>query len=198
MFLLNPGLTVVCGMPASGKSQFVIKLLNNPDMFAHKPKTILFYYEKYQPIYEKLPLNASKIEGVPESIPNLENTVLVFDDLADVMDSNFELFRLATCHARHNLSYVILIRHNLFSKNKFSRDLNLSAQYYALFQNGNISQIATFGRQLFPRKQSYFLDAYKKACSNYGYLFIDLTPFAKHRVLSDIFVQKNPALYVEL
>ena len=185
------------GGPGTGKTQLCIEMLHNLDtMFSIRPETVYFYYERYQRAYDSLPAEVKLIEGIPDYYPDGERQLIVLDDLADLTEESNRLYRLAAVHARHSNTYVICIKHNLFTNSKYSRELALSATYYALFENVRYpGQIRSLARQLMPDRVGYFLDAYRKAIARYGYLFVDLRPRQTNRLLSDVTCAEGPALY---
>lgn len=197
MYRLEPGLLFLVGAPGTGKTQLCIELIRNlDDMFTVRPQTVYFYYERYQTAYDSLPPEVKLEQGIPDSYPDGDSQLIVLDDLADLSEKSHSLYRLAAVHARHSNTYVICIKHNLFTADKYSRDLALSATYYALFENVRYSsQIVILARQVMPDRVKYFMDAYRKAISRYGYLFVDLRPRKDNRLMSDILSDEGPAVY---
>jgi hypothetical protein len=110
--------------------------------------------------------------------------ILVLDDLMGEIDPK-RLADLFTKKSHHNNFCVIFLSQNLFDK--AMRVPRSNAQYiflmrapvYYIFklncyifklQNDMLS-IRNLAHQLFPRESSYFMDAYRQACSEpYGYL----------------------------
>ena len=81
------------------------------------------------------------------------------------------------CIGSHHLNMTIIcLVQNLFQKGKVMRTLILNIHYFVLYKNRRDQvQIQRFGRQAFPQKSKYFLDAYLKATfTPYGYLLVDL------------------------
>jgi len=197
MFTFKPGHINMIGPPGSGKSSLCIKLIENKNtVFEHPPEKIHIFYEKWQPLYENLS-GVEFVQGMPDTLPDSDRQLLIFDDVADFCENSFELYRQICVHSRHTKSYTIGCKHNLFSKSKFSHDLNLATQYFVLFDTPNLSQISHLGRQFFPGKLRYFLDSYKKSCQRYFYLLVDLTPRQTDRLLSDV-LASSPAIFVEM
>jgi len=196
MFQLHPGLIFFVGSPGTGKTEMCINLLNQlNECFTTVPEHIYYYYEHWQPIYDRLPANTTLVQGVPDTFPDTSRKIIVLDDLADLLMSSHNLYRLASVHARHSETYVFCLKHNLFSKERFSRDLAIAVNYYALFENVRYStQLTTLARQIMPNKVQFFLDAYRKSVAKYGYLFVDLMPRRTERLLSDI-LSPIPVVY---
>lgn len=199
MFKLNPGLAFFIGGPGTGKTELCLNLLNNlQESFSVVPQHIYFYYEHWQNAYNRLPSNTHLLKGIPDSFPDKERQIIVLDDIGDMLMASLDLYRLASVHARHSETYVICIKHNIFSSERYSKDLSLAASYYALFENFRYStQIMSLAKQLMPGKTRYFMDSYRKAVNAYGYLLVDLQPRRENRLLSDILADR-PAIYVPL
>lgn len=95
--------------------------------------------------------------------------ILVLDDLMGEIDQK-RLADLFTKKSHHNNFAVIFLSQNLFDK--ALRVPRTNAQFIFLMRAPNdMLSIRNLAHQLFPRENSFFLDAYKQACSNpYGYL----------------------------
>ncbi|GBO33912.1 hypothetical protein AVEN_75464-1 [Araneus ventricosus] len=83
-----------------------------------------------------------------------------------------------TVGSYHKNFSIILITQNLFPRIRVARDISLNAHYIILFRNNrDQSQIACFGRQVFPDRSKFFMDAYKKATAEkYQFLLVDCFP----------------------
>ncbi|GIY72695.1 uncharacterized protein CDAR_67561 [Caerostris darwini] len=83
-----------------------------------------------------------------------------------------------TVESHHKKFSIILITQNLFPRVRVARDISLNAHYIILFQNNtDQSQIACFGRQVFPDRSKFLMDAYKKATADkYQFLLVDCFP----------------------
>jgi len=83
--LQHPFTAVVAGLTDSGKSQLVLRLVDNVlEMIEPPPTTIWYCYGEYQPTFNSYP-NVHFHEGLPESsdvvFDGTEATLLVLDDL---------------------------------------------------------------------------------------------------------------------
>lgn len=194
----SPGYIQMIGAVGSGKSELFISFVLNLDKcFSIPPTSIYVYYEKYQLAYSKLPSNVHFFQGLPDSFPEANNSLIVLDDLGDMAD-DVNLYRLASVHSRLSQSYVISVKHDLFLNQKYSRNIAVSTQYYILLENlRHSNQIKSLARQVMPTKVNYFIQAYTKAVDRYGYVILDLTPRKTDRLLSDILAE-TPAVFVEL
>lgn len=125
------------------------------------------------------------IYGVPENsaIPN--HSLVVLDDLQSFWQKDTLL--LFTVYSHHKNITVIALAHNLFSKNKFARDVTLSTKYLILKRSPrDIAQYHHFARQVAGHKSKQLISALQDACTlPYSYLLVDLTqrahPSLKYR-----------------
>ena len=190
---LTPCNICVVGPTMSGKTYFVMKLLNSLDFaFSVKPKKLLYCYcewqDKFDAIQESLP-GMEFHQGLPaESFidrwstndGDKENTggLIVLDDLMSTVCSSLDIVHLFTIKCHHRNITTILLNQSLFPPGKHSKTLSLNCNYFILFRNfRDTRQVSMFGSQLFPRKLAYFMDSYEKATQTaYGYLCVDLHP----------------------
>lgn len=169
---------IISGPSNSGKTQFLLKLLDNvSQLFTPVPKAILYCYGEYN---NSVPLLESKGVRVLGTVPNDELLsklpkpfLLCLDDMVYQMQER-TLNELYTKKAHHQNFGVILLTQHLFEKNL--RVARNNAQYIVLMRAPNaMLQIRNLGAQLFPKQLSYFLDAYEQAVNeHYGYLLLDL------------------------
>ncbi len=62
-----------------------------------------------------------------------------------------------------------------------------------------MTQIATLGRQIFPRKSGILVEAYQDTTKRpFGYLIVDSVPYAEddYRLRMNVFVGEDPVIYV--
>ena len=97
-FLLkNPFTSIICGPTGSGKSTFVLKLLNNISaMFSQNIKKIYYFYNNWQKKFEEeITTDIEYRQGVPteqdfQSYPNDEQCIVVIDDMQiSALNNNF-------------------------------------------------------------------------------------------------------------
>ncbi len=179
----HPSNFAIIGPSQSGKSAFTVKLIEGKNkMFDQPPQRIIWAYGAgcYQPdIARQLP-HVEFMEGLPNDVAQMLDpsvrTLFILDDLMDEINS--EVSSLFTRYGHHRNCSVIFISQNLFNKNKETRTINLNTHYLILYKNvRDKSQIAHLGRQIFPNKGKYFMEAYTDACTkSYGYLLVDLRP----------------------
>ena len=191
LHLKHPFTAVVSGPSGCGKSRFCLRLIKNSSSMIHPPpKKIYWHYGIYQSGF-----NSSEYKSVEfhEGLPNLEQVsgnstpensvaasfdrepiLLVLDDLmSEVDDSVAQIFTRGSHHLNVSILYIT---QNLFQQNKHSRTINLNSHYIVLFKNPrDVTQISYLGRQMYPKKSTFLVDAFKDATSKaYGYLFLDL------------------------
>ena len=173
----HPCTCMVVGPSQSGKSWFVIKLINSLRlMFDPPPERIVWYYGSHQPdLFRELGDKVEFIEGIPNTeLLDGRRTLLIIDDLMSETDGR--ITKLFTKGSHHMNTSVVYISQNLYNKNKENRTISLNTHYLVLFKNPrDAGQISHLARQIFPDRVKYFREAYADATSHpYGYLLIDL------------------------
>ncbi|GFW07461.1 uncharacterized protein TNCV_3915941 [Trichonephila clavipes] len=101
--------------------------------------------------------------------------IVLYDRMNNVTSEISQMFTVGSHHKKYS---IILITQNLFRRVKSMRDISLNSHYIVLFRNyRDLSQASCFGRQAFPGRGKYFMDAYKKATKNpFTYLLVDVHP----------------------
>lgn len=180
---------LVCGSSFSGKSTLVAEiLLNKAEMFTDEIKEILYVYNVWQPLFDRMETQIPNIKFV-NSIPskeeienftsNKDHKLMVLDDQMLYLSSNKDITEYVTVHCHHrNLSTIIILQ-NIYHKAPCLRDISLNVQGIILFKNLRCyQQVRQLANQMFPGKHKYFLDAFDKACNQrpFGYIVIDLNP----------------------
>ena len=105
------------GPPGSGKTELIFKLLKGKTFYPNFQRAIYFYKE-IQPLYSEksnthsIDLSFIKFNGF-DSLRNLENILLVFDDSCEEICNDKDFVKLATA-GRHLGLDVIYVIHNLF------------------------------------------------------------------------------------
>lgn len=175
------------GATQSGKTSFVLRLLQHADvMFTKKPRRVMYCYGAWQSAYDTLEKfeNITMHKGVPsratidefsfDKVP----TLLIMDDLlADIVNSR-EVQHYVTVMSHHNNMSIIMLMQSIFPKGQYARTISLNCHYMVLFKNKRDGmQIKVLGNQLMPGRLQYFMDSYKKATSKeWGYLIVDMHP----------------------
>lgn len=141
------------------------------------PEHVLYCYGEFQPSFAEFP-NVEFHNGLPDitSFDGRKNVLLILDDLMN--EANQNVCEIFTKLSHHRNVSVIFVTQNLFHKNPCIRTMSLNSHYIVLFKNvRDASQIATLGRQMYPGKSKFVVEAYRDATEEpFSYLLIDLRP----------------------
>jgi hypothetical protein len=172
---------IICGPSRSGKTTFIVNLIKNLNSLVggkSKISNILWCYKSKNSIPEQLKSDnmIQFIQGVPEDVNDImSNTLIVFDDL--MMDAfSKDVTEIFTVHSHHNNISTILVLHNLFNQNKFTRNITLNTQYIIYFKNPrDASSTSVLARQMCPGNWRNLEKLFNEATSeSHSYLIIDL------------------------
>lgn len=181
----SPTSIFIVGPSGSGKTVLVKNMLTKADgIFKIPPVQIYFCYSVWQPIYDEMKqhiVNIHFVKGLPSMDElndwgsNKEHKIICFDDMMMEMCDREELSHMFCVGSHHFNFTVIHILQNVFQKGKAMRSASLSCHYFILFSTKrDVLQIQTLGRQIFPGKVKYFIDAYTKATLlPHSYLLVD-------------------------
>jgi hypothetical protein len=179
-----PAHALFVGASMSGKTRLTTKLLSTPQLFNPPPKTILFYYDQFQPQYLELKkrlaglgtdmqLHRGHDVNLDDLPHNDHQTILLIDDASEGSAASKEVARIAT-NGRHKNISLWLIWHSLFTKHPSSRIISQNMSLYFFLPSPRLeSQLRTFGAQL--GMQQRLLAAYRSC--------VDSDPRAEHRYL---------------
>lgn len=197
---------MVVGPSQAGKSHFIQKLiLNSKDMFKQPVGRVIYSYSVWSKSFE--PLEKLDFVEFTKTIPTSEElvdyweanekyTILVLDDLMHSVTKEIsKLFCVTSHHAGLGILYSC---QNLFSQNKYQRELSLNTHVFCLFKNKrNSLQIRTLSSQIFPGKVDFVMDAYRQAIKEeYSFLVIDLKGPEKYSLRSNIFPSETTRVYL--
>lgn len=200
--LVHPSTVLVSGPTGSGKTRFVIRLINE-GMFEPMPQRIVIVYGEWQSAYDSFTRTVEFKRELEDSFydslsPRVTNLVVLDDQMSRVGDSRV-LSRLFTEGSHHRNLSVMYIVQNLFDRGRAHRTVSLNAQYIVLFKNPrDKSQIDSLARQVFPNRTRFLSAAFNDATRNpYGYLFLDLRPETEEdiRVRTNIFSNEITTVY---
>ena len=183
--LRTPFTCIVAGATGSGKTEFVLRLLECRDEVFHPPVgRIIYSYERYQPKFDAVE-GVEFVRGADYKLARDQNTLLIIDDQMGSKDIDLE--KLFTVDSHHLGVSVVFITQNLFTQNKQYRTVALNAQYLFLFKSPRAAQqVATLARQLYPKgggRVKAFEDAYSDATREpFSYLMVDLKPDTDERL----------------
>ena len=204
---------MVSGATGTGKTRWVYRLLQHlPGMYVDDPPVeTLYCYGINQPMFQEMKKtlpNFTLHQGLPtaseldEYTKDRQHRLIILDDLMHqvIKDKDMELLFTQGCH--HRRISVTFIAQNLMPQGKNSRNIALNTWYIVLMKNlRDSSQISHLGRQIFPGKPKFLLEAYEDSCLKvpHGYLMLDLTPQGneKYRVRTRIFPGQFPIVYLQ-
>lgn len=175
-----PTTVIISGASKSGKTTFVLKLLNNLKCLFNKDfDKIIFCYTASQKAYGDLPSNIELCRGVPDfeqlkGTPEI-NKLLILDDLMTTMCKSSDLVELYTRDCHHENISTIFITQNLFHEGL--RCSRVNSQCIILMKTvGDKLGIQTLAKQIYPGVSEYFMKAYNDAtCKKYSYLIVDIS-----------------------
>lgn len=190
---------------ASGKTHWVSKFLDDRVSLCNTAfDRIIFLYRADQPIYDSIRRDHPGvvfIRGVPDSfieqyLPprNALKTLLIIDDLQEIIASSPALSQIFTVHSHHSNCSVLITLQQLFCKAKFMRKVHLQVNVYVLMRSvRDICEIRCLARQLGGTYAStgFIVNTYRSITRqpHFSYLVLDLqhqTP-DKLRLRSDVF-----------
>ena len=141
MKLRHPSTIVVSGPTGCGKTELVLKLLEQRRL-APFPQRLIWVFGEWQEAYERVRLAFPEIEfveGYQDWIydglnPKVRN-LLVLDDQMDSMGDKRALAKLFTQGSHHRNLTVIFIVQNVYHKGRAMRDAMVNSQYRVYFEN---------------------------------------------------------------
>jgi len=173
----HPFTAIVSGPTGSGKTQFVMRLVDRADVLIEPtPRKIVYYFAEYQPLFEHYEDRIEFCHGMPkaDAIDRLTDALVVNDDLMDEADERMTRLFMRGSHHR-NVSVIFQVQ-NFFNKNRHMRTISLNAQYIILFKNPHdSSQFIHLAKQLYPHNSRFAHEVYVDATKRpYGYILLDL------------------------
>lgn len=181
--LLAPFIAYVSGPPLSGKTQFVMELLENKDYLIDPPPDhiVWFYGEETAQLDELKKRGYEIVNGLPASgdfdqynFPG-KNNLFVFDDLMETSGKSKGMTELVTKKCHHQHISVIHIVQDLFHAGTERKTLLRSAHYIVLFRSPlDQTIVQTVAGRVLPFNRQTFMHIYQKATEKpCGYLFLD-------------------------
>ena len=170
---------MVVGPSSSGKSVFIVRLIDNAmQLFDVTPTRVFWCFGHRTGDHEELATrNYTMMQGIPDNFDFIvPNSILVLDDLMLEAGNNRAVTELFTAGAHHHPCFVIFTQHNLFHKALHQRTFQLNSQYLVLFKNPrDAAQIEYLSRQMYPNSKHYLSAIFQDATLNpHTYLLIDL------------------------
>ena len=170
---------LVCGPSSSGKTEFILQLINERDfLFDKEPSAVYWFHGTRTARHDDL-IESDFIlsDTIPSSFDKLYlDSIIVLDDMMETAKNMHAVTRLFTQLAHHRNYFVIFSTQNMFQKSAEARTRSLNSQYMVLFKNPrDMGQIKTLGAQMYPNKANFLEKAYKDATfDSHAYLLIDL------------------------
>ena len=195
MTLRHPFTMIAAGPTSCGKTTWVKNLLES-DMIKPRPARIVYFYKRWQKLYDdmldSIP-NMEFVQGIfrDTDFDTSQPTLLIMDDQMREGTQSGDVCDLFTEGSHHRNVSVICMLQNLYYKGKENRTMSLNSSYLVMFKNPrDQQQVAVLARQMYPNRPQHFMTEYERATRKpYGYLFVDLkqdTP-DDQRLKTDLF-----------
>lgn len=203
----HPTTISVTGPSQAGKSQYVIKILQNLNfLMTSCPSQIIWAYgvKNQKQIDQILEINPDVefVEGVPDKnmfCDHDTDSLVILDDLMDEIGKNSGISKLFTMDSHHCNTSVISILHNLFNQEKFSRTMSLNTHYSILFPNKrDKSQFTRLNAQIFPTHPRFLQSALALASQEpFNPVILDMHPETPESLslISGILPDQIPTVY---
>ena len=160
---------MVAGLPCSGKTQWVVRLLKERRERIEPPVDgVVFCYSHWQEKYDELRRTVPTThfhQGLPstETMKTLHNGILVLDDLMEEAVKDQNIMSMFTKGSHHKNISVLFLMQNMYKKGSHTRKISMNTQYMVLFRNArDQTQIRTLGMQIFPTDCREFLSSTTK------------------------------------
>lgn len=195
-FRLYPDRTLcIVGPSQSGKTSFVMKLLDHRHELFHspQPRRVVWCYGIYQAeLHNQLRSKGYLLHsGLMQSQDLQPNDIIILDDLLNESESSADVTSMFTRAAHHKPCFVIFITQNLYPRGKDARTRSLNTHYYVLMKNPrDKAQVNILAHQMVPRQAKAFVESFEDATQEaHSYLFVDLTQecLETHRIRARLF-----------
>ena len=170
----------VTGPSQSGKTQFVLKLLEMRNEVFRKPvENVLWCYGIKNNEFQSL-LQSKGYQthyGLPQMSDIRPHSICIVDDLLQESENSKDVTNMFTKASHHLPCFIIFITQSLFPGGKDARTRSLNTHYYIIFKNPRDKlQFEMLSRQIAPHKSKSLRDVYLDETNEpHGYLFIDFT-----------------------
>lgn len=168
----HPSSVIVAGPSGSGKSDLTERLLREQKVFQHKPRKIVYCYDRWQPRFERMKRHMLFYKGIPDAslltkwFGPTKGGVLVLDDLMAEGGQDKQVLDLFTKDSHHRNITVLYLTQDLFPPGKFSKTINRNAHYLIAFKNPrDQTGIRNVLTQAYPADWRDKLDLFKSDCT---------------------------------
>ena len=172
VLLQHPFTMLICGPSKSGKSSFVLKLIELWEKIFEKPRGPVYYFYKiWADAYDEMRENGLVTEFIQgpctsewmeANIDRNSNATCIIDDQAGDMNKDIETIFTVTSH--HMKTNVVFISQTTFSKNPSMRTVSQNCTYLVLMKNvRDLTVIRYLAQQVNPSNPKMIIDAYQQA-----------------------------------
>lgn len=196
-----PFTMIISGATGSGKTQWLLKFLENSEKLIEPPpqKILYCYGEINETIFKLKNEGINTFNGIPTPDLIKEHQLLVLDDLMLNVENDF--LDLLFTRGSHNWGVsIIFVTQSLYGRD--IKTARANSHYIVLTKNPQgLLQVRTLGPQLFPKKLNYFLEAYHDATSRpFSYLLINMHPNSDEnlRLSTNIFPNEKITIYLPI
>ena len=211
----TPSIWSINGTSGSGKTTILLRICREREhLFDQKIKRVLFCYNIWQPIYDKIKdifgKNITFKNGIPDQndIDFLseggDHSLLFIDDLnKEVINSDF-MTSIYQIQSHHKNITLLNVSHNIYQKGRYTRDQSLCIHYFIILNSPrDLSQLGSIGRQISPSKPNCVVEAYfdvmKNSDNKFPYILINIAPgseSSKYTLLTNIFKDEVMIVYL--
>jgi len=187
----SPFVMCVSGATMSGKSEFIVKLLNHKEKMFNVNFDHVFYCApeslvlRPNPIFSKIKQsvpNALLVSGLPDVAKlnltlDYSNKLVIIDDLMDSFLNSQEMVDFLSIDCHHFKISTIFVVQNFFHQSKFGKSLNRNVNYRCLFYNRlDLTEIRTISVQV-SHKPKFLFESFeflrKEFPNEPSYLILD-------------------------
>ena len=185
----QPSSVIIAGPSSSGKSDLTEHFLSEQTVFQHKPRKIVYCYDRWQPRFDRMKRHMHFYKGIPEAVlltkcfGPTQGGVMVLDDLMAEGGQDKQVLDLFTKDSHHRNITVLYLMQDLFLPGKFSKTINRNAHYLIAFKHPrDQTGIRNVLTQAFPTDWRDKLELFQRVTSRpFGYLMMDLHPASDDR-----------------
>ena len=194
--IICPSRMLICGPSLSGKSTFLLNLVQHKDLlFDSKFDRIIYcspqclsgaqdeYIQRLREFFPAVELCSDLPD--PETLnitADKSHKLILIDDFMASFNSSTLAFKLLTIQSHHMLISVAATSHNLFAQCKFNKTLTRNySEIVLLYTRSDKLALRTLGCQMYPENPKILLKAMSWVERNLPdddlkYIFLDISP----------------------